>query len=76
MLTNQKAQVTLIINSFNGSSSEFQNSLDVVEYFKNKKLKVNSVIDINQELTFDKEKKISQKIRDSFHTVVKISKMN
>ena len=76
MLTNQKAQVTLIINSFNGSSSEFQNSLDVVEYFKNKKLKVNSVIDINQELTFDKEKKITQNIRDSFHSMGKLFKLN
>ena len=56
-MTSQRPQIDLIINSFNGSSSEFSDSLEIVEFFKNKKYKLSTVIDINQELNFDKEKK-------------------
>lgn len=75
-MTSQRTQIDLIINSFNGSSSEFSDSLEIVEFFKNKRYKLSTVIDINQELNFDKEKKITKNIRMSFHSMGKIFKIN
>lgn len=55
---NQKPsiKIKIIINSFTGNEQEYKNSEEIINYFRNKKIKLDEVIDINQEMIFDKEK--------------------
>lgn len=60
LLSNHKKaesiSIRVIVNSFTGNPSEVAQSEEILNYFKVKKVKVTEVIDINQEIIFDKEK--------------------
>ena len=71
-----KNQISLVINSFAGSQGEFSNSIALVEYFKSKKIKVNSVVDINQELNLEKSQRVSRNIRQTYHQSHKLFLVN
>lgn len=49
-------KIRVIINSFSGNHQEFKNSEEIMNYFKIKKIKIDEVIDLNQEMIFDNEK--------------------
>ena len=44
-------KISLIINSFS-ANKESQESNEIIDYFNNKKIKIFSMIDINQEMNF------------------------
>lgn len=48
--------IRLIINSFTGNKKEVQRSEDIMRILKTKNYKISEVMDINQELIFDKDK--------------------
>jgi hypothetical protein len=52
------------------------NPANSLELLKQKKLKISEILDINQELVFDKERKLRGKIREHFHQLGKIYKIN
>ena len=55
---NRKRKLTfrVIINSFTGNSQESAQSEEVLRILKAKQVKIEEVLDINQELVFEKEK--------------------
>jgi hypothetical protein len=46
----------LIINTFTGNGKESENSEEVKRILKSKNYKITEIIDVNQELIFEKEK--------------------
>jgi len=46
----------LVINSFTGNEKESEHSEDVKMILKSKNYKITEIIDVNQELIFEKEK--------------------
>jgi len=46
----------VVVNSFTGNNAESENSKEVIRILCNKKIKISEIIDINQELIFEKEK--------------------
>ena len=67
-------KISLIINSFMASNKETQESNEIIDYFNNKKIKIFSIFDINQEMNFSQ--KINKNIRFSFYQMGKIFKIN
>ena len=67
-------KISLIINSFLASNKETQESNEIIDYFNNKKIKIFSIFDINQEMNFSQ--KINKNIRFSFYQMGKIFKIN
>ena len=56
---NKKAEnipIRIIINSFSGNSKESDQSEEILNYFHSKNIHIQEILDINQELIFDKEK--------------------
>ncbi len=53
-----KPSLRLVINSFTGNRVEAQNSNDLIQIIEQKKLNVyiSEIIDVNQEMVFEKEK--------------------
>jgi hypothetical protein len=66
-------KISLIINSFS-ANKESQESNEIIDYFNNKKIKIFSMIDINQEMNFNE--KINKNIRISYYKMGKIYKIN
>ena len=66
-------KISLIINSFS-ANKESQESNEIIDYFNNKKIKIFSMIDINQEMNFTE--KINKNIRISYYKMGKIYKIN
>jgi hypothetical protein len=52
-------KIRVIINSFTGNENEYKNSEEILNYFNYKKIKLEEVIDINQEMIFEREKSIN-----------------
>ncbi len=55
-LQTPSVKIRIIINSFTGNENEYRNSENILNYFNNKKIKLEEVIDINQDMIFEKEK--------------------
>ena len=72
----EEVQITLVINSLNSSKSEFEQSNEIISYFKSKKIKNYIIEDINQEMNFNKETKLNKNIRTSYNKIGKIFKIN
>ena len=72
----EEIKIPLVINSLNSSKSEFEQSNEIISYFKNKKIKNYSIEDINQDMNFNKETKLSKNIRNSYNKIGKIFKIN
>lgn len=48
--------IRIVINSFSGNSIEFSQSEQIINYFKSKKILPTEIMDINQEMVFEKSK--------------------
>ena len=72
-----KVEIVIVINSFTGCSSnqEYSESVQLLEYFKSKKIKLLNIIDINQELNFSSTQKLTKNIRLSYHIMGKLFKL-
>ncbi len=53
-----QTRIRIMINSLSYNSKEFSESEEVVNYFKSKNIKINEIIDLNQELIFERDKSI------------------
>ena len=49
-------QIRIVINSFSGNSIEFSQSEEILNYFNSKGIKINEILDLNQEMVFEKSK--------------------
>jgi len=48
--------IRLVINSFSGNSIEYSHSEQILNYFNFKNIKISEILDINQEMVFEKSK--------------------
>jgi len=49
-----KIPIRLVINSFSGNSKEYSQSEEILNYLNVKKITVQEIVDINQEMVFEK----------------------
>lgn len=71
-----EVKIRVVINTFSGNSIESDQSTELIRILKQKKIKIYEIIDINQELVFESERKIRGKIREHYHQIGKIFKVN
>ena len=50
--------IRLILNSFSGNQTEYTQSEQILNYFNSKKIKISEILDINQEMVFEKSRSI------------------
>ena len=48
--------IRLVINSFSGNLLEYSQSEEIINYFNSKNITVSEILDINQEMVFEKSK--------------------
>lgn len=53
--------IRLVINSFSGNSIEYSQSEQIINYFNSKKISPSEILDINQEMVFEKSKSNKRK---------------
>lgn len=59
-LSNNKKEdiisIRIVLNSFLGNNIEYSQSEQIIDYFNSRKIKITEIIDVNQEMVFEKSK--------------------
>jgi hypothetical protein len=58
----EKSSIKLVVNSFTGNVQESTQSEEVMRILRLKQYKISEVVDVNQELVFEKEKSKTQNL--------------